>query len=100
MRDYSEAHLHNRFNKGSSLKMPRNDVLVMLSQSPGWQMYKEMIEKTIRGYATEKKVKAADIRHPLRAAITGKTVSPGIFELMEYLGREECLKRIAAAEPL
>jgi len=28
--------------------MPRNDVLAMLSQSPGWQIYKEMIEKRIQ----------------------------------------------------
>ena len=28
--------------------MPRNDVLAMLSQSPGWQIYKEMIEKKIQ----------------------------------------------------
>jgi len=28
--------------------MPRNDVLAMLSQSPGWHLYKEMIEKRIK----------------------------------------------------
>ena len=28
--------------------MPRNDMLGMLSQSPGWQIYKEMIEKRIK----------------------------------------------------
>ena len=28
--------------------MPRNDMLSMLSQSPGWQIYKEMIEKRIK----------------------------------------------------
>ena len=28
--------------------MPQNDVLRMLSQSPGWQIYKEMIEKKIK----------------------------------------------------
>ena len=28
--------------------MPQNDVLRMLSQSPGWQIYKEMIEKRIK----------------------------------------------------
>ena len=28
--------------------MPRNDVLAMLSQSPGWALYKEMIEKRIQ----------------------------------------------------
>ena len=28
--------------------MPQNDILAMLSQSPGWQIYKEMIEKRIQ----------------------------------------------------
>ena len=28
--------------------MPQNDILRMLSQSPGWQIYKEMIEKRIK----------------------------------------------------
>ena len=37
-----------KFNKGSLQKMPRNDMLGMLSQSPGWQIYKEMIEKKIQ----------------------------------------------------
>ncbi len=33
----------------------------------------------------------------LRAAIVGKTTSPPIFEVMEILGREECLARMRAA---
>ena len=34
---------------------------------------------------------------PLRVAITGRTVSPPLFESMEILGRERCLARLAAA---
>jgi glutamyl/glutaminyl-tRNA synthetase len=32
--------------------------------------------------------------HPLRLALTGKSVGPGLFELAELLGRETCLKRV------
>ena len=34
---------------------------------------------------------------PLRVALTGKTVSPGIFEVLLYLGRAHSLARVAAA---
>jgi glutamyl/glutaminyl-tRNA synthetase len=35
--------------------------------------------------------------HPLRLALTGKSVGPGLFELAELLGRETSLKRVDAA---
>ena len=37
--------------------MPRNDMLGMLSQSPGWQIYKDMIEKRIQDAYDIKKFK-------------------------------------------
>ncbi len=52
------------------------------------------IEGVIRGYAQELGMKAAHIIHPVRAAITGKTVGPGLFELMEVLGKEKCVRRL------
>ncbi len=39
-------------------------------------------------------IEARDLIHPLRFALTGKTVSPGLFELMRVLGRETCIKRV------
>jgi glutamyl-tRNA synthetase len=41
--------------------------------------------------------KLGAVAQPLRAALTGSTVSPPIFEVMETLGREECLGRIEDA---
>ena len=38
--------------------------------------------------------KLGDIAQPLRAALSGKTVSPGVFEVMEILGKEESLGRL------
>ena len=41
--------------------------------------------------------KPREVYQPLRVAITGTTVSPGIFESVALLGREETLRRIDAA---
>jgi glutamyl-tRNA synthetase len=40
-------------------------------------------------------VKLGKLAQPLRAALTGRTTSPGIFDVLELLGREESLGRIA-----
>jgi len=40
-------------------------------------------------------VKLGAIAQPLRAAMTGKTTSPGIFDVLAVLGRDESLARIA-----
>lgn len=42
-------------------------------------------------------IKMGAIAQPVRVALTGGTVSPGIFEVMEILGKEEVLKRLARA---
>ena len=42
-------------------------------------------------------LKLGKIAQPVRVALTGKTVSPGIFEIIRVLGREESLKRLKQA---
>ena len=37
---------------------------------------------------------AKDLIHPLRFALTGKKISPGLFEVMSLLGKEKCLRRV------
>lgn len=58
---------------------------------------KDGIETFLRTLADSRQVKLKDIAQPLRVALTGKTVSPGIDEVMVTLGRERTLKRIAGA---
>ena len=53
------------------------------------------IEGAVRAQAEESGAKLGDLAQPLRAALTGKTTSPGIFDVLETLGREESLGRIA-----
>jgi glutamyl-tRNA synthetase len=55
------------------------------------------LEAAVRQFSEQEKVKLGQIAQPLRAALTGSTTSPGIFEVMEILGRSECLGRLADA---
>jgi len=55
------------------------------------------LETQIRILADKKGIKAARIIHPARLALTGGTASPGLFEVMELLGRDKCIKRLKRA---
>jgi len=57
----------------------------------------EAIEAVCRGLAQEKGIKAADVIHPARLALTGKTRGAGLFELMEILGKEKAIRRLRVA---
>ena len=57
----------------------------------------EQVEAALRGVVERLQVKAKEVFQPLRVALTGTTVSPGIFESVAALGREETLARIGAA---
>lgn len=52
-------------------------------------------EAAIRDYATAGSHKLGAVAQPLRAALTGKSTSPGVFDVLAVLGREESLARIA-----
>jgi glutamyl-tRNA synthetase len=57
----------------------------------------EGVEKALRAVVDRLGVKPKDVFQPVRVAISGTTVSPGIFESVAALGREEALSRIDAA---
>jgi len=53
------------------------------------------LEAVVRAYAEEAGVKLGAVAQPLRAALTGRSTSPGIFDVLTVLGRDESLGRIA-----
>ena len=57
----------------------------------------EDVEAALRGAAEREGVKPKAIFQPLRVALAGTTVSPGIFETVALLGREETLARVDEA---
>jgi glutamyl-tRNA synthetase len=54
----------------------------------------QALEEVIRGYAKELSVGAGKVIHPLRVAVTGREVSPGIFDVLAFLGRGRVLARL------
>jgi glutamyl-tRNA synthetase len=57
------------------------------------------IDAAARAFAEERGLKLGKVAQPLRAALTGRTVSPGIFEVMVLIGREETLARLLDQAP-
>jgi glutamyl-tRNA synthetase len=55
------------------------------------------LDAALRGFAERSGLKLGQVAQPLRAALTGSTVSPGIDATLAALGRDEALARIAAA---
>jgi glutamyl-tRNA synthetase len=57
----------------------------------------ENIEKICRAISEERSLKAAQIIHPTRVAISGKMKGAGLFEMMEVLGKEKVIERMRRA---
>jgi glutamyl-tRNA synthetase len=55
------------------------------------------VEEVLRDHVEAQGVKPKEIYQPIRVALTGTTVSPGIFESLSALGRDEALSRLAKA---
>ena len=66
-----------------------------LESAPSWDPV--AIETALRGLVDELDVKPKQVYQPIRVALTGTTVSPGIFESVAALGREETLARLDKA---
>ncbi len=54
------------------------------------------LEAVLRAFAEESGYKLGLVAQPLRAALTGRSTSPGLFDVMVVLGRDECLARLDA----
>ncbi|MCG8270509.1 glutamate--tRNA ligase [Aquamicrobium sp. NLF2-7] len=68
------------------------DVLTSFQDISEWNA--QTTEAAIRDYAESSGLKLGKIAQPLRAALTGRATSPGVFDVLDVLGREESLARI------
>jgi glutamyl-tRNA synthetase len=55
------------------------------------------IEQAVRSVGEEMGRPGGKVIHPVRSAVTGRTVGPGLFETLEVLGRERCVYRLRRA---
>lgn len=68
-------------------------LLPVLATAPQWSAHE--LEAAVKRHAETEGQKLGKLAQPLRAALTGTSVSPGIFDVLEVLGREEALGRIS-----
>jgi glutamyl-tRNA synthetase len=68
------------------------DLLPVLEGQEQWQ--EAALEITLRAFADRKDLKFGKVAQPLRAALTGRPISPGLFEIMAVLGKQETLNRL------
>jgi glutamyl-tRNA synthetase len=54
----------------------------------------------MRDFLEVRRLKLKDIVHPLRVAVTGKSVGFGLFDTLAILGRDRCLSRLDRAVKL
>ena len=76
----------------SEAKGRLGDVSAELAVATAWSQ--QDLESRLRGWCEREGHKLGKVAQPLRAALTGSKTSPGIFEVMEVLGKDETLGRI------
>ncbi len=67
----------------------------IFSEATLWE--ESELDAAVRTYAEAEGLKLGQVAQPLRAALTGSNVSPGIFEVLAVLGRDESLERLRLA---
>jgi len=80
---------------GASLKDAFKLLLVRIEKLEVFDL--QATEAAFRDLVQELKINAADLVHPTRAALTGKTIGPGLFETMIILGKEKTIERLKQA---
>lgn len=91
--EYNEKAKAKFLNEGSrDLLIELKDKLMVVRDFSA-----EEIEKVFRAIIEKHNVKLGNLAQPVRVAITGSTESPGIFEVLEIMGKEKTLKRLEKA---
>jgi glutamyl-tRNA synthetase len=88
--------------KAAALMTPENRELIgrlrlALEAVTPWTS--ETTEAAMRTFAEQNNLKLGAIAQPLRVALTGRTTSPGIFDVLAVLGQQECLARLGDQAP-
>ena len=91
---YDEAGVAKRWKPGATAGVVRAyaDALEALETFSG-----DDAERVLRETTDGRGLKAADLIHPARLAVSGTTTGPGLFELMQVLGRDACVRRLRRA---
>jgi glutamyl-tRNA synthetase len=92
--EYDSGLLLSKIDKAEAIKSLQASVASMDSLKD-WNA--ASLEAVFRPLAEELKLKTSVFFGLLRVAVTGRTAAPPLFQTMEVLGRERCLKRLKSA---
>jgi len=84
----------NKFIKKEGIKENLSDLLALFSKVETSEFKEKILENLVRNYLQENEKPVKKVMNPLRIAVTGRAASPGIFEVLEAIGREKVLNRI------
>ncbi len=88
------------YDKKADDKFLKSDILGLLEDirdrlEKASEFNQAALEKIFVAFLEDNEIKLKKVAQPLRVALTGKTASPGIFEVMEILGRKKVVERLA-----
>lgn len=92
--EYDEAAVKSVLEK-EGVKAKLNALIEKFGALDNFEL--QNIENCVRNLAAELGIKAADLIHPIRVAVTGRTVGAGLFETVALLGKEKTLARLKGA---
>jgi glutamyl-tRNA synthetase len=92
--DYEQTAVKKHFSVSGAA-----DLLIQLSDvlNGSVSFRADQLEKNLRQFAEKQNMNAGQVIHPLRLALIGHSSSPGIFEVLEVLGRKKVIRRIGKA---
>jgi glutamyl-tRNA synthetase len=92
--EYEEKAVRKQWGKPEALENLQR-IRGLLAAAPSWTH--DAIKEAFDGAVAETEQALGSFVHPVRLALTGKSVGPGLFELMGLLGQDACLARLDAA---
>jgi len=88
--EYEEAALKKRWKEDSPAILKKYSELISGYENPS----KADFEKALKDTAAEMNVGAGNVIHPLRLAVSGTSGGPGIYEILDIIGKEKTIERI------
>ena len=89
--DYEEKGIKKHLAKDTTPAL-LNAVIEKLTSIQNWTL--ESVDAAVREAGASLGMEGGKIIHPVRMSITGRTWGPGLFELMEVIGRDRCIARL------
>jgi glutamyl/glutaminyl-tRNA synthetase len=91
--DYDEKYKQKHWTPESRAKL--SELLPEFANTSDWTH--PTLEEVVRKLAEKHGISAGKLIHPIRLAVTGRGMGPGLFELLEVIGKDETTARIESA---